>query len=280
MNSNYEPCRQPNRSSRLLVALPLFVLISPWLITIGYVQAKGLAVRRNPLIAGYGVNIVRLGDAGAEPFARHRLEDVGFKYTSASLFYIDLLTWDGTYCLFNKSEREYKPISEPEAAGVLKGKGNKLRIPGSYQNPPGLYIFGTLLLLAATCSFIRSLYGREPAKARNLPKDDLGKRASTICPICFKFQAADVCECGYKFPQTSSTTPDMAKTDISDSDVPFAVAVEEPDDTSKPIETCRSGGSTPYTPQTPLWVWLILGVIGLAVLEFMSLWIINDLIYW
>jgi hypothetical protein len=278
MNSNYEPFREPKRPIWLLVALALFVAI-PCLVLIGFSQAKGLAVRRNPLIAGYGDNIVRLGSAGVEPFARHRLEDVGFKYTSASLFYIDLLTWDGTYCLFNKSERNYIPISEPDAAGMLKGKGNKLRIPQSYQNPPGLYIFGTLLLLAATCSFIRSLYGREPAKVRNLPTNDSGKRASIICPKCFIFQTADVdvCECGYNFAKPSSTTPDMAKEDISDSDVPFALAVEEPADTGKPVETHRS---TPYTPPTPLWVWLILGVIGLAVLERVSLWIINDLIYW
>jgi hypothetical protein len=119
----------------------------------------GYAVRTNPLSAGLGDSIVHVGDGGAEANQHFGWPDVGFKYSSLSFAWLDLWTWDGTFCTYSRFEKKYKPISAADAARFLRHESG-LATPFAYRFPNGWWFFGPLFLLAGISTLLGRVFGR------------------------------------------------------------------------------------------------------------------------
>ena len=134
------------------------------------------AIKTNPLSAGQGDTVIHLGNGGHEAWRLYGSEEVGYKFASVSFFWMDLWTWDGTYCAYSRHEKTYKPISIAEAARLLRQQESALEIPFAYRVPLGWLIFGPFLLLGAICSLVRTLRkraqaGGESASGSSSPRD-------------------------------------------------------------------------------------------------------------
>ena len=69
---------------------------------------------------------------------------VGYKYGYWGVFWIDLWTHDGTYCLYEGDR--YKPIEPAEAARLLGKSEGELSKPFLYRVPLGWFLFPPLLV--------------------------------------------------------------------------------------------------------------------------------------
>jgi hypothetical protein len=67
---------------------------------------------------------------------------VGFKFSYFGVFWLDLWTWDGEYCLFH--DKEYWPVPKATAAALLDRPEEEL-------TPPLAYTYPSLLLILAAC---------------------------------------------------------------------------------------------------------------------------------
>lgn len=190
-----------------------------------------------------GESITHVGDGGHEAWMIGKSQDVGYKYESVAAFWLDLWTWGGTYCVYQRFENKYVPISKADAARLLKKPEAELQPPLSYRYPPGLLVFGPLVLIAAIVSLFKKPdkpadTAKDVAKPAALPLPmDLGK------PLEGKHPLGTACpKCGST--EYRSVTPSTM--------VAFA--------NDRVCLTC----STRYTPPTPAWARFIFGGFGLA----------------
>jgi hypothetical protein len=124
-----------------LLALALVVLL----------PTRADARRGGFFLITHGDCVKRLGSVKAEMRDKVReftktqeVPDVGYLYSGAGVFWLDVWTWDGKYCLFSgKTCWELEPEQAAELMGVAP---NQLSKPFVYSVPPGL---GILLAGAA-----------------------------------------------------------------------------------------------------------------------------------
>jgi hypothetical protein len=204
-----------------------------------------------------GESITYVGDGGHEAWMIGQSQDVGYKYTSIAFLWLDLWSWDGTYCVYQKFEDKYVPISTAQAAKLLKVPEAKLQPPRSYRYPPGLFVFGPLVLLAAIASLRKqqpkAAHAATPADAAT-PGDvatpaEAPKPVKVDWPMDIGKPLATKHAVGFVCPQCGSTDYKSVKP---------ATMVAFAND-----RVCKSC-STRYTPPTPLWARLIFGGFGLA----------------
>ena len=98
----------------------------------------------------HGQDIMHLGDVPAkvqqEMLADLRVSGtvkVGYLYEGFGLFWLDIWTWDGQFCVYTGTN--YDPIDATKAAALL-GKPGKLSKPFFYRFPPGLLIVVPLVV--------------------------------------------------------------------------------------------------------------------------------------
>jgi hypothetical protein len=84
---------------------------------------------------------------------------VGFKYSYFGLFWLDLWTWGGDFCLYR--DRSFIPLKPEMAAALLKTNGTPSK-PITYTIPPLLPVLGILIVLGVIAS--RAQAERERAK--------------------------------------------------------------------------------------------------------------------
>lgn len=70
---------------------------------------------------------------------------VGFHYSYFGVFWLDLWTWDGTFCLY--AGKKYMALTPAEAAARLDKPESELSTPFLYRFPLGLMILGGLATL-------------------------------------------------------------------------------------------------------------------------------------
>jgi hypothetical protein len=97
---------------------------------------------------------------------------IGYKYSYAGLFWIDIWTWGGEYCLYK--DKTYWSLDRYQAAALLGVEEAALLKPWTYRYPPGLLIIGLVVLLV-TVSVIQG--SRNMRKADELLTDPRYKRA-------------------------------------------------------------------------------------------------------
>lgn len=98
-------------------------------------------------IGSWGDAIAHVGDGGHEAWMIGKSPDIGFKYSHLALFGLNMWAWNGTYCVYQKYEKQYVAISSTKAAELLHKDEKDLRPPFEYRCPLGLFIFGPLLAL-------------------------------------------------------------------------------------------------------------------------------------
>jgi hypothetical protein len=107
--------------------------------------SRGEASARGFVIVTWGDTISHVGDAPAQTKQSHGSSQVGYKYGYFGVFWIDLWTHSGTYCVYDG--RMYTPIASAEAARLLGKSESELSTPFLYRWPLGWMIFGPLIVI-------------------------------------------------------------------------------------------------------------------------------------
>src|SRR5437016_2616231 len=98
----------------------------------GRASAKGI------ILITHGDTINKVGDI-RNPELRQQLAAtgknlaVGFKYSYFGIFWLDLWTWGGEYCVFE--DKNYGPITAAQAAELMGVKESELGKPFLYRFP-------------------------------------------------------------------------------------------------------------------------------------------------
>ncbi len=114
-------------------------------------------------IGSWGDDIAYVGDGGHAAWMIGQSQDVGYKYSHVAVLGLNLWAWDGTYCVYQRFEHKYVPITSAKAAEFLGKKEEDLQPPFEYRYPPGLLVFGPILALAFLLRTIRV------SRARQMP---------------------------------------------------------------------------------------------------------------
>jgi hypothetical protein len=92
-----------------------------------------------------GDTITHVGDVSAQKQENRCPNKVGYKWDYWGVFWIDLWTYGGTYCVYEG--KGYQPIPPAEAARLLGRSENELSRPFLYRVPLGWLILGPLAVL-------------------------------------------------------------------------------------------------------------------------------------
>jgi hypothetical protein len=103
--------------------------------------------RAGIILITWGETVSHIGDVSAQNNQNLRTGKVGYKYSYWGVFWIDLWTHSGTYCVY-EGER-YKAITAAEAARLLGKIESELSTPFLYKVPLGWIILGLLILFGA-----------------------------------------------------------------------------------------------------------------------------------
>jgi hypothetical protein len=114
-------------------------------ILLAYAVFEPSPARAGAVLITHGETISHLGDAVAPNQQQLPATKVGYKYGYWGVFWIDLWTWGGEYCLYEG--QRFKPISRAEAARLLSRPESELGTPFLYKCPLGWLIFGPFIVL-------------------------------------------------------------------------------------------------------------------------------------
>jgi hypothetical protein len=114
-------------------------------------EAKGI------VLITHGDTIALIGPLKAE-FREHRKLrgsdiNVGFRYDYFGIFWLDLWTWGGEYCLYD--DKNYEPIPPNKAALLMGIAEGDLTRPFNYRFPIGLLILLGILAVAVPLMLLR-----------------------------------------------------------------------------------------------------------------------------
>jgi len=125
-------------------------------------------------IGSWGDAIAYVGDGGHAAWMIGQSQDVGYKYSHVALFGLNFWAWDGTYCVYQKYENKYVPISSAQAAQLLGKQVNDLQLPFEYRYPLGLLIFGPFLVLGLLLR-IRNIHAKQTRPELGTEKSETSK---------------------------------------------------------------------------------------------------------
>lgn len=111
------------------------------LLVVGAVVLIPSKAEAGAIVYHYGEDVVELGEIAEEHREAMAAElggqaKVGYIHNAFGLFWLDIWTWDGRYCLYR--DTEYWEIDAEQAAALL-GTG-KAKKPLFYTFPPGLLV--------------------------------------------------------------------------------------------------------------------------------------------
>lgn len=131
---------------RFLVWVGAFALLSPS-------EAKGCVVTT------WGDTISHVGEASPQAKHKHASNRVGYKYSYFGVFWIDLWTHGGTYCVYEG--KSYNEIAPGEAALLLGKNDAEMSTPFLYRVPLGWIIFGPLIVIGIICWALETTSAKE-----------------------------------------------------------------------------------------------------------------------
>jgi hypothetical protein len=104
------------------------------------------AAQAIPCLITHGDTISPIGEAPREVQGEKLpATSVGFKYSSFGVFWMDLWTWGGTYCLYDG--KRYWELKPAQAAQLLGKQESDLSTPFLYTFPLGLLILVPVVVL-------------------------------------------------------------------------------------------------------------------------------------
>jgi hypothetical protein len=100
--------------------------------------------RAGVILITWGDSISHVGDVSPQNKPGLPVAKVGYKYGYWGVFWLDLWTHSGTYCVYEGNR--YNALTPAEAARLLGKSESDLSTPFLYKVPLGWMIFGPLLL--------------------------------------------------------------------------------------------------------------------------------------
>jgi hypothetical protein len=135
----------------------LTVLASGMLLLGPFVHPAAAGV---PLVIDWGTSIYKVGevappyqDALARQTKKHLA--IGYKYSYVGVFWIDLWTWGGEYCLFEGKTFYRVPEAEIEK---MRAAGTALQRPWLYRFPPGILLIGLVMTAGLTVGVVNGMF--------------------------------------------------------------------------------------------------------------------------
>jgi len=104
------------------------------------------------VLVTWGDTISHLGDVSVPNRAGLAANKVGFKSSYFGVFWVDLWTWGGEFCVYEGNR--YGPISRAEAARLVGKPENEVGKPFLYRFPLGWLIFGPLIALGVVVAVL------------------------------------------------------------------------------------------------------------------------------
>jgi hypothetical protein len=108
------------------------------------------------ILITHGDTISNLGEVSPKSRPQDmpaNFHSVGFKYHYGGLFWIDFITSDGEFCVYDGDH--FVPISKSQAAGLLGVPESELDSPFWYRYPPGWFV-GAAIVVVAVAAGIRN----------------------------------------------------------------------------------------------------------------------------
>lgn len=155
----------------------------PFLLSVMFALSAYLMLTPSEAQAGlitYGETISEVGELTPEKIKELRLNNkfkVGYKYSYFGLFFLDLWTGDGEFCLYKDAildEAPYEPIDKQRAAELMGIAEDQIQLPFLYRYPLLLLIIGFLIVANAVLFAIRmfmDLRNVPPPKPLTPPND-------------------------------------------------------------------------------------------------------------
>lgn len=168
---------------RRLVLHALALLLAWALLRPSEATAKGI------VLITYGDTMTKVGEL--PPTERQAMRQagrdvaVGFRYDYFGLFWLDLWTWGGEFCLYD--DKNYDPIPPAEVARLLKINESELSKPFLYKVPLGLVI---VLVVVALVVAVKLLKPTPPDRLTPLLQDARYQKALEIMAAEGKKQEA------------------------------------------------------------------------------------------
>lgn len=146
---------------------------------VGLLVLAAEAPAKGVILITHGDTIAQLGDLSAQLGNPDSTVKVGFKSSYAGLFWIDLWTWGGEFCLYQ--DNTYQPIDRREAAALLGKTEDELQEPLLYRFPLGLMLLAGLAVLGGAVWVLGGIaQSLEKAKASRLLHDPIYEKALEI----------------------------------------------------------------------------------------------------
>ncbi|BBM84362.1 hypothetical protein [Candidatus Uabimicrobium amorphum] len=129
------------------------------------------------LLITYGDDIVKVAELPAEMKKQASVADmcIGYKYGQFGVFYLQIWTWSGEFCLYSESQNTYWTLDEKQIKTLNESVPGGLKAPFSYTVPPGLIV---IIIVIAILIFIgKNADDEEPAPetaANNAEGDTVG----------------------------------------------------------------------------------------------------------
>jgi hypothetical protein len=134
----------------------------------------GNATRADAGIGSWEDAIAHVGDGGHAAWMIGKSQDVGYKYSHVAMFGLNVWSWGGTYCVYQKYERKYVAISPAQAAQLLGKEERDLQPPFEYRCPLGLFIFGPIFLFGGVGWYLQARAKRTSAALGDGPCGNAG----------------------------------------------------------------------------------------------------------
>ena len=106
--------------------------------------------RRGIVVINHGETVKEIGVVADEHVAEVReaigtVPSVGFVHEGFGLFWLNIWTWNGRYCLY--ADDQYWELEPEQAATLLGTPEQQLSSPLFYRFPPGLLVLTVIVIL-------------------------------------------------------------------------------------------------------------------------------------
>ena len=117
------------------------------------------------LLITYGDDIVKVAELPADMKQQASVADmcIAYKYGQFGLFWMQIWTWSGEFCLYSESQNTYWTLEEKQIKMLNEAVPGGLKVPSSYSYPPGLFV---VIALVAILIFIGSKSSNDEAPSQ------------------------------------------------------------------------------------------------------------------
>ena len=100
------------------------------------------------MLITYGDDIVKVAELPAD-MKQADVADmcIGYKYGQFGVFWMQIWTWSGEFCLYSESKNTYWTLEEKQIKMLNEAVPGGLKVPSSYSYPPGLFVIIAIIVV-------------------------------------------------------------------------------------------------------------------------------------